>query len=111
MNTPLKLTATSSVAVKQGAKIELPVTLERLYGFADQAEVTVELPKGVAGITIPNVTIAKDQKEGKFEVNAAADATPGDHNITLRVKAKFNKLDVDATSQVVLKVEKVEAAK
>ena len=111
VNTPLKLTATSSVAVKQGAKIELPVTLERLYGFADQAEVTVELPKGVAGITIPNVTIAKDQKEGKFEVNAAADATPGDHNITLRVKAKFNKLDVDATSQVVLKVEKVEAAK
>lgn len=111
VNTPLKLTAATPGALKQGAKVELPVTLERLYGFADQAAVTVELPKGVAGITIPAVTIAKDQKDGKFEVTAAADATPGDHTITVRVKAKFNNLDVDATSQVVLKVEKVEAAK
>ena len=111
VNTPLKLTATAPAALKQGAKVELPVVLERLYGFADQAEVTVELPKGVAGITVPKLTLTKDQKDGKFEVAAAADATPGDHTVTVRVKAKFNKLDVEATSQVVLKVEKVEAAK
>jgi hypothetical protein len=111
VNTPLKLTATAPGAVKQGAKVELPVALQRLYGFADQAEVTVELPKGVAGITAPKLTITKDQKDGKFEITAAADATPGDHTVTVRVKAKFNKLDVEATQQVVLKVEKVEAAK
>lgn len=105
VNTPLKLTATAPAALKQGAKVELPVALERLYGFADQAEVTVELPKGVAGITVPKVTIAKDQKDGKFEVTAAADATPGDHTVTVRAKAKFNNLDVETTQQVVLKVE------
>ncbi|MBP88293.1 MAG: hypothetical protein CMJ64_16520 [Planctomycetaceae bacterium] len=109
VNTPLKLTANAPGALKQGAKVELPVVLERLYGFVDPAEVTVELPKGVAGIAVAKVTIAKDQKDGKFELTAAADATPGDHTVTIRVKAKFNKLDVEATQQVVLKVEKVEA--
>ncbi|MDA1050236.1 MAG: hypothetical protein O3C40_07120 [Planctomycetota bacterium] len=110
VSTPLKLTAAAPAnALKQGEKLELPVSLERLYGFAEDTEVTLELPKGVAGLTISKVTIAKDQQDGKFEVTAAKDATPGDHAVTVRAKAKFNGLDVEATQQVVLKVEKVEA--
>jgi hypothetical protein len=112
VDTPLKLTAAAPAnALKQGEKLELPVSIDRLYGFAEQTEVTLELPKGVAGLTISKVTIAKDQKDGKFEVTANKDATPGDHAVTVRAKAKFNGLDVQATQQIVLKVEKVEPAK
>jgi hypothetical protein len=111
VETPLKLTAKAPEnAVKQGEASEVPVTLERLYGFADQAEVTFELPKGVKGIAVEKVTLAKDQKDGKFAVTVAKDATPGDHTVTIRAKAKFNKLDVQTTQQIVLKIEKVEAA-
>lgn len=111
VDTPLKLTAAAPAnALKQGEKLEMPVSLERLYDFAEPAEVTLELPKGVAGLTISKVTIAKDQTDGKFEVTANKDATPGDHAVTVRAKAKFNGLDVETTQQLVLKVEKVEAA-
>jgi uncharacterized membrane protein len=95
--------------LKQGEKLELPVSIERLYGFTEPTDITLELPKGVAGLTISKVAIAKDQQEGKFEVSANKDATPGDHAVTVRAKAKFNGLDVEATQQLVLKVEKVEA--
>ncbi|MEO8497760.1 MAG: hypothetical protein ABI614_22060, partial [Planctomycetota bacterium] len=111
VDTPLKLTAAAPAnALKQGEKLELPVSIERLYDFAEPAEVAVELPNGVTGLTISKVTIAADQKDGKFEVTASKDATPGDHAVTVRVKAKFNGLDVEATQQIVLKVEKVETA-
>jgi hypothetical protein len=110
VDTPLKLTAAAPAnALKQGDKLELPVSIERLYDFTEPAEVTLEVPKEVAGLTISKVTIAKDQKDDKFEVTANKDATPGDHAVTVRAKAKFNGLDVEATQQLVLKVEKVEA--
>jgi hypothetical protein len=111
VGTPLKLTAAAPAnALKQGEKLELPVSIERLYGFAEDAEITLEVPNGVAGLTITKVAIAKDAKDGKFEVAAAKDATPGDHAVTVRAKAKFNGLDVEAVQQLVLKVEKVEPA-
>lgn len=112
VDSPLKLAATApGGALKQGAKIELPVTLERLYGFADQVEVTFEPPKGVAGLTVNKVTLPKDQTQGKFEIAANDKATPGDHTVTLRAKAKFNNVTVETTQSVVVKVEKVEPAK
>lgn len=111
VDTPLKLTAPAPAnALKQGEKLELPVSIERLYDFAEPTDVTLELPKDVVGLTISKVTIAKDQKDGKFEVTANKDATPGEHAVTVRAKAKFNGLDVEATQQIVLKVEKVEPA-
>ncbi|MBC8354295.1 MAG: hypothetical protein H8E66_20060 [Planctomycetes bacterium] len=109
VKTPLKLTAPAPAnALKQGEKIEVPVSIERLYDFTEQTEVSFELPKGVAGITISKVSIAKDQKDGKFELTATKDATPGDHAVTVRAKAKFNGIDVEATQALVLQVEKVE---
>ncbi|MEX0818009.1 MAG: hypothetical protein WD070_00400 [Pirellulaceae bacterium] len=111
VDTPLKLTAAAPAnPLKQGEKLELPVSIERLYGFAEQAEITLEIPKGVTGLTVPQVALAKDQQAGKFEITANKDATPGDHAVTVRAKAKFNGLDVEATQQLVLKVEKVEPA-
>lgn len=112
VDTPLKLTANAPPnALKQGEKLELPIALERLYGFDDKSDITLELPKGLAGITVSKLEIAKGTSEGKFELTASKDATPGDHAVTVRAKAKFNNVDVQATQQIILKVEKVEPAK
>ena len=83
----------------------MPVSLERLYGFADAVEITVEFPKGVAGLAVEKLSIAKDQKEAKLQVAATDKAPVGDHSITIRAKAKFNNIDVQASQQIVLKVE------
>ncbi len=106
---PLNLQATAPAApLKQGEKAELNLALERLYGFEEPTDVTLELPQGVAGIAAAKLTIAKDQQAGKVELTANKDATPGTHTLTLRAKAKFNSVDVEATQQVTVQVEKTE---
>ena len=104
VDTPLKIAASNAV-VKAAAKIEVPVSLERLYGFADAVEITVEFPKGVTGLAVEKLSIAKDQKEAKLQVAATDKAPVGDHSITIRAKAKFNNIDVQASQQIVLKIE------
>lgn len=100
----LKASAGNPLPLKAGEKIELPVKLERLYGFDDQVELTLELPGGLKGVTATKVTLAKGQAEGKFEITAAKDATAGDHLVTVRAKGSFNKIENQATQVVKLSV-------
>lgn len=103
---PIKVTPGSAMITgKQGAKIELPVKLERLFGFAEQVELTVEPPKGVAGLTAAKVDAPKDQTDSKLEVALDAKTPAGDHTITIRAKAKFNNVNVESSATVVVKVE------
>lgn len=103
---PLQLApAAPTVAVKQKAKAELPVNLTRLYGFADNVEIEFAAPGSAPGLAAPKVTLNKDQPAGKLEVSAAANTPPGDHTVTLKAKGKFNNVNVEATSTVVVKVE------
>lgn len=105
--TPLKLTpAAPQVAVKQGEKAEVTFKLERLYGFADAAEVSLEPPAGVTGLAVPKLNLPNGQADGKLEITADKAATPGEHTVTLRVKAKFNNVNVETTEKVVVKVDK-----
>jgi len=105
VNSPLELTATAPAkAVKQGGMVEVPTSIKRLYGFADKVDLVLEVPKGVTGLAIKNFSLEKDQLEGKFDVTANDKATPGDHTVTIKAKAKFNAVDVETTMQLVLKV-------
>jgi hypothetical protein len=103
---PLKLTPEkNSLGLKSGGKQEMPVKIERLYGFADQVELTLSPPQGVAGLTAPNVTLNKGQDGGKLEI-AAADGVPaGQHPCTLRARGKFNNVQFETTAAVTLVVE------
>ena len=113
VNSPIDLTAQApTAAVKQGEKAEIPVTVGRKYGFDDQVQIIFEPPKGVAGLSVKTINIAKGQPQGKLEVVAAKNATPGEHTITVRARVKFNNVNnIDTTQQIVLKVEEVKEAK
>lgn len=103
---PFKFAAeTANVAIKVGQKAELPLALQKLYGFDDNIEITLEPPQGSKGLSAPKITINKGAADGKLEINIGADATPGDYTATVRGKAKFNNVNVEATSSVVIKVE------
>lgn len=105
---PFNFTATAPAApVKQGEKQELPVKVERLYGFAEQAEITFAPPQGVQGLAAQQVNLNKDQADGKLEVTAAANATPGQHACTVRCRGRFNNVQVETTATVMVTVEEV----
>ena len=117
ISTPIKLRIVSTPivfnsavvggAVKQGEKQALTANINRLYGFADAIEISFEPPPGVQGLTVNKVSIPNGQAEGKLEIVAAANATPGDHKVVIRAKAKFNNVDVQAVTDVMVKVEEV----
>lgn len=95
--------------LKQGEKIELPVKINRLYGFEDQVDVTIDFPSEAKGLTANKLTIAKGQSEGKIEITAAKDAPAGDHQLNLRAKARFNNIELQNAQTVTLKVEAASA--
>ncbi len=112
LDSPIKISATAPAAgVKPGEKVEIPVKVERLFGFEDQVEFSFEPPAGVTGLTANKPIVAKGQADGKFDITAANNATPGEHTITIRAKVKFNNVNLESTEKIVVKVEPAVAAK
>lgn len=103
--TPIVLKAVSpGNAAKQGEKIELPVTVERKYGFEDQVDLSLESPKGTTGISAKRISVPKGQTEGKLELTLAKNATPGKHRFTLRGRVRFNNVQLDQTESIELTI-------
>ena len=109
---PITLAAPAEAAkIKQGEKLEVPLTITRLYGYKDPVEVEAVVPQGVANIKIAKVTIPADQTAGKLTFEAAANATAGNHTFTLRATAKFNGQNLPVDQPLPVMVEAVQAAK
>ena len=105
VDSPIKLDVSATeYPVEQGEAKEVPVAIERLYGFAEKVDLVFEVPEDISGVAVNNVSVEKDQQMAKFEVTADDQATPGDHTITVRAHAKFNNIEVESTEQIVLKV-------
>ncbi len=103
--------ASAAGEVAQGGKWELPVKINRLFDYKDPVELTLVLPKDVKGITAAKVTIPKDGTEGKLVVEAAANATPGEHKLAVLASMKLNNQDLKVEQPVALKVAAVAAPK
>jgi hypothetical protein len=104
---PFKMSAVSpSGPLHPGNKQSLTVNLERLYGFADQVDLTLEPPAGMQGISAEKLTLKKDEAEGKLEVVAADGASPGRYACTLRARGRFNNVAVETTAVVDVVVSK-----
>jgi len=106
---PVTLSLSSPpAALKQGAKLEVPVNIKRLYNYAEAVTVTAKPPQGVSGLSIPNATIAKGQSQTKLVLAAADSATPGEHELQVQASMKLNGQTVSLTDKLTVKIEKVE---
>jgi murein DD-endopeptidase MepM/ murein hydrolase activator NlpD len=102
---------TPSGQVSQGAKLEVPVKITRLFGYADPVEVVLTVPGAVKGVQAAKVTIAKDATTAKLELAAAADATAGDHKLTVQAQLKLNNQNLTVDQPLALKLLEVPKAK
>ena len=101
---PITLTTTAASQVEPGGKVEYSVTIARLFGFVDPVEVNLVLPAGVSGLNAAKLVIPKDQTQGKLVIEAAANATPGDHKLTFQAALKLNAQEIKVDQPVALKV-------
>jgi hypothetical protein len=98
-------------AVKQGDKVEVTVTIARLYDYKDPVDLELVVPQGVAGLKAAKVTIPAGQNEGKLTIEAAANATAGAQQLTVRGTARFNGQALTADQTLPVTVEAVQAEK
>jgi Bacterial pre-peptidase C-terminal domain len=106
---PIKLTGPlEKFNVKQGEKIDVPFKVERLFEFNQQVNFQVIAPNGVAGLQIQNLNLPGDKIDGVVTITAQANATPGDHNLTVRTSMNFNGQNLTFDRTIVLSVEKVD---
>jgi hypothetical protein len=95
----------AQATVKQGASLELPVKVTRLYGFDQPVNVQVVLPGGVGGIGVQNIQVAQGQADGKLAFAAQPNATVGTHNVTVRVQMNWNGQNLQFDRPLALTVE------
>lgn len=106
---PIKVAALKDAAVKQGEAVKVPVSIERLYEFADQVTLDVTVPGSAKGLTVAKATIDKGKNAGEFEVKAAPTTPAGTHELTVKATARLNNTNLEVTQTV--KVQVAEAAK
>ena len=99
-----------AATVKQGEMLEIPVKVTRLYDFAAAVSVQTQPLRGVSGVSIPNIQVPQGQTDGNIVVNANANATPGEHDVTFRVTMNFNGQNLNFDRTLKLTVEEVEPA-
>jgi hypothetical protein len=106
---PFKITSAAMAGpIKPAEKQQLSVQFERLYGMTGDVELLFDPPAGVKGLPAQKVAVAKDQSDGKLEIAAEGDATPGEHACTLRVRGKFNNVQVETSTQVTVTIAKTQ---
>ena len=101
--TPLALDSSNAEA-KAGEATQLPAKIGREFGFADAVQVAATLPNGVPGLAVAAGTINADQTEVQLGVTTTAETPPGEYPVTLKATAKFNNVDVEATTTVMIKI-------
>jgi hypothetical protein len=89
--TPIALSLTAPTApAKPGDKIEIPLTLGRLYGFNDSVTVGLADANAAPGLRLSEVSVPPGQAQAKLIVELDPKVTIGDHPITIRARLNFN---------------------
>jgi hypothetical protein len=74
-------------------------------------DVNLVVPASAKGISAAKLTIPRDGTDAKLALETKADATPGEHKLTLQAVLKLNGQDIKVDQPLVLKVAAVEKAK
>jgi hypothetical protein len=107
---PVEVKLAANVTVKQGARVEVPVTIKRLYGFADPVNVQYMGVFTVPGIAAPLVTIPAKQTEGRLVIEAASTA-PGTYTATVQASVTYSGQILILKQDLTLTVEPAAPAK
>ncbi|MEK6236815.1 MAG: pre-peptidase C-terminal domain-containing protein [Planctomycetales bacterium] len=102
---PAEMAVTKPGALKAGTKIEIPVKINRMYGFDGDVNLVVKLPSGTSGLKIANLKVAKGQNEGKLVIEAAENAKAGQFELTVQATLSFNGQNLTVEEKTPLTVE------
>ena len=106
---PIAVEAAPPAEAKAGTTVEVPLKLNRLYGFADVVQVKTTTSDD-KDLKVADLSVPADQSEGKLSVEIGPEAKPGNYTLTVQATAKFNGQDLSVSQTVPLVVAAAEAA-
>ena len=105
---PILLTTRERVwHTRAGANLELPLSIERLFNYADPVEIGLEVPIHIVGIEAESVTIPKGEKTSSLLVRLAADLGPGDYPLKLKATLQLNDQEIQVEEPLTIRVQPV----
>jgi hypothetical protein len=103
--------ASTNLSVRPGAKLELPIAVKRLYGFADPIQVQFLGVFNISGINAPLLTIPAGQTDGRLVIEATNSALPGSYTTNLQAGVTYHGQPVSVRQEVTLTIEAAVPAK
>jgi DNA polymerase III gamma/tau subunit len=103
--TPAPITvqfAASPGEIEQGGKLEVPVMINRMYGFNGQVDLQIA-GGSPAGIKVSNLSIPANQNQGKLVLEANKDAAAGERKLNVEARMNFNG-QINVRQEVVIRV-------
>jgi Bacterial pre-peptidase C-terminal domain len=97
--------ASANFSVKPGAKVELPLSIKRLYGFADPVQVQFLGVHAITGINSPPVAIPPGQSDGRLVIEALGNAPPGTYTSSVQASAAYNGQTLTVRQDLTLTIE------
>lgn len=101
---PVALTAPETAVLARGGMASVAVRLDRRFGFAEGAELTLRLPDGLQGVTAPAVAVAKEAADAALAVAASADAPSGRHAAVLEAKCQWNGEELISRRDILIEI-------
>ena len=90
--------------IRAGANLELPLSIERLFNYADPVEIGLDVPIHIVGIEAESVTIPKGEKTSSLLVRLAADLDPGDYPLKLKATFQLNDQEIQVEEPLTIRV-------
>jgi Bacterial pre-peptidase C-terminal domain len=108
---PITLEAAAPPAGKPATTVEVPLKINRLYGFADAVTIKSKPASAEKDFKVADVTLAADAAEGKVAIEIGPETKPGNYDFAVQAIAKFNGQDLSVTQTVTLTIEPTEPPK
>jgi len=93
----------TSVELKPGQKVELSIKVNRLFGFNDEIKISLHEAEKI-GLKNVELTIPKDQSEGKLTLEVGGAPKPGNHAAALKAKINYNGQQLTVDQNVTVNV-------
>ena len=90
-----------------GTNLELPLSIERLFNYADPVEIGLKVPIHIVGIEAESVTIPKGETTSSLLVRLAADLAPGDYPLKLQATLQLNEQEIQVEEPLMIRVQPV----
>jgi hypothetical protein len=104
LETPFRVMPVAKVTAAPGADVMVDIAIERLFGFADPIDISLQGNAPVEGLQVANLQIPSGMAAGKLSLKIPASANATSLTIPIKMDCKFNGHALSRTANIELTI-------